>query len=143
MDVLTPEQRRRCMSAIRSKHTKPELAVRFLLRRLGQHYKLHAKNLPGKPDLVIPLTRKAIFVHACFWHMHRCHYGKVVPATNVAFWRKKRRSNVNRDRQKRRALRKQGWKVYTVWECWTRKPAILLERIAAILNADLPETADE
>lgn len=132
-DVLTREQRSRCMAAIRSKHTSPELAVRALLRQLGFHYSLHRKTLPGKPDVVIPRERKVIFVHGCFWHMHRCHYGMVTPATNAAFWREKRRGNVERDRQRLRELRKTGWSVLVVWECWTRTPRKLASRLASFL----------
>jgi DNA mismatch endonuclease (patch repair protein) len=133
-DVLTPEQRSRCMAAIRSKHTKPELAVRALVRQLGYRYSLHRKNLPGKPDIVISRGRKAILVHGCFWHMHTCRYGKVVPATNAEFWRGKRLGNVQRDRKKLRELRGAGWQVLTVWECWTKKPEVLLKRITAFLE---------
>jgi DNA mismatch endonuclease, patch repair protein len=133
-DVLTREQRSRCMAAIRSKHTKPELAVRALLRQLGYRYDLHRKTLPGKPDIVIPRQRKAILVHGCFWHMHRCRYGKVVPATNAKFWQEKRLGNARRDRQKLRELRRAGWQVLTVWECWTKKPDALLKRIADFLQ---------
>src|SRR5258708_3590076 len=121
-DVLTPEQRSRCMAAIKRKHTKPELKVRALVRQLGLLYKLHRKSLSGKPDLVLPKSKTVIFVHGCFWHMHRCRYGKVVPATNAEFWQKKRLRNVARDKRNRNELRKQGWKVVIVWECWTRKP---------------------
>lgn len=134
-DVLTREQRSRCMAAIRSKHTKPELAVRAALRHLGCKYTLHRKTLPGRPDIVISRERKAIFVHGCFWHMHRCRYGKVTPAANAAFWRKKRRSNVQRDRQKLKELRRAGWKVLTIWECWTRTPTKLATRIADFLQS--------
>ena len=133
-DVLTPQQRSRCMAAIRSKHTKPELAVRELLRRLRVRYSLHRKTLPGKPDVIIPKARKAILVHGCFWHMHRCRYGKVVPATNAAFWQKKRRGNVARDRQKLLELRRAGWGVLVVWECWTRTPERLASRVASFLR---------
>ncbi len=129
-DVLTRQQRSRCMAAIRSKHTKPEVAVRALLRGLGVRYSLHRKTLPGKPDIVIPKARKAILVHGCFWHMHRCRYGRVVPATNAAFWRKKRLGNVKRDREAIGRLRKAGWDVLVLWECWTRTPEKVIGRLA-------------
>jgi len=134
MDVLTPAQRSRCMSAIRSKHTKPEVLVRMLLRSMGYRYRLHVSRLPGRPDMVVPSQRLAIFVHGCFWHSHRCRYGMVHPATNVEFWRKKRLGNVRRDKRNFRVLRKTGWKVVTVWECWTRKPDALRERLAVLLH---------
>lgn len=133
-DVLTREQRSRCMAAIRSKHTRPELAVRALLRRMGVRYTLHRQKLPAKPDIVIASQHKAILVHGCFWHMHRCRYGKVVPATNAEFWRKKRSGNVERDRNKISQLRRAGWDVFVVWECWTRIPDKMASRLAAFLK---------
>jgi DNA mismatch endonuclease, patch repair protein len=136
VDVLTPEQRSRCMAAIKGKHTKPELLVRALLRQTGLRYQLHRKNLSGKPDLVIPKTKTAVFVHGCFWHMHRCRYGRVVPATNAEFWQNKRQGNVTRDKRNRAELRKQGWKIVTLWECWTRKPEELLNRATKLLNIE-------
>lgn len=122
------------MAAIRSKHTTPELAVRALLRGLDVRYSLHRRTLPGKPDIVIPKARKAILVHGCFRHMHRCRYGRVAPSTHAAFWRKKRLGNVARDRRGVVELRKAGWTVLTIWECWTRTPAKLANRLDAFLK---------
>ena len=85
-DVLTPEQRQRCMSAIKSKDTKPEMVVRRMVHAMGFRYSLHKKQLPGKPDLVFTRLRKIIFVHGCFWHMHNCRYGKVKPKTKAVTW---------------------------------------------------------
>lgn len=133
-DVLTRQQRSQCMAAIRSKHTKPEVTVRALLRGLGVRYSLHRKTLPGKPDIVIPKAQKAILVHGCFWHMHRCRYGRVVPATNTLFWQKKRRGNVVRDHRKLLELRRAGWSALVVWECWTRTPERLATRVADFLQ---------
>ena len=98
MDVHTPRQRSRNMAAIKGKDTRPEMVVRRMLHRLGFRYALHKNGLPGKPDLVFPSRRKVIFVHGCYWHIHDCRYGRVVPATRADFWRAKRRSNVERDR---------------------------------------------
>ena len=120
-DVLTPEQRRRCMAAIRGKDTKPEMIVRKLAHAMGYRYRLHRKDLPGKPDLVFPSRKKVIFVHGCFWHMHNCRYGRVTPKTNAEFWQKKREATVMRDRRNRRALRATGWESLVVWECWIRQ----------------------
>jgi DNA mismatch endonuclease, patch repair protein len=120
-DVHTPEQRRRNMASIKSEHTKPEMRVRAIVRHMGFRFSLHASDLPGKPDLVFPKLRKIIFVHGCFWHMHRCRYGKVVPATNTEFWQAKRLSNVKRDRKTLRNLRAAGWDVLVVWECKVKK----------------------
>jgi DNA mismatch endonuclease, patch repair protein len=134
LDVLTQKQRSRCMSAIKSKHTKPERLVRLLLRKMGYHYRLHAANLPGKPDIVLPKRKLAIFVHGCFWHCHCCRYGRVVPATNAVFWQNKRLGNIRRDKRNLRALRKSGWKTVIVWECYTRNPDTLVERFSAKLR---------
>ncbi|MDH4164361.1 MAG: very short patch repair endonuclease [Nitrospirota bacterium] len=127
-DVLTPEQRRKCMSRIKSKDTKPEMVVRKMVRALGYRYRLHRKNLPGKPDLVFSQFRKVIFVHGCFWHRHRCRYGRVIPQTNAAFWEQKRESNRARDLRNRRDLKKLGWNALVVWECWI-KDSIKMKRL--------------
>jgi DNA mismatch endonuclease (patch repair protein) len=138
MDVLTREQRSRCMSAIRGKHTKPELLVRLALRTMGFRYRLHPGGLSGKPDIVFSKQRVAVFVHGCFWHSHRCRYGSVTPATNIEFWRNKRLGTIERDKRNLRILRKGGWKVITVWECWTRKPIQLAERLAVLFGGFTP-----
>jgi len=120
-DVLTPEQRKRKMASIRGRDPRPEKSVRSMLHRIGYRYRLHLADLPGKPDLVFPKLRKIIFVHGCFWHMHGCKYGKVAPATNKAFWRAKRLSNVRRDKKNLAALRRANWQVSVVWECSIKK----------------------
>lgn len=124
-DVLTPQQRSFNMSRIRSRDTRPEMIVRSLVHKMGFRYRLHKKDLPGKPDLVLVRHRKIIDVHGCFFHMHACPYGKVAPETNAEFWRLKRTSNLNRDRRNLKLLRKSGWKVLIVWECQTRDPDTL------------------
>jgi DNA mismatch endonuclease (patch repair protein) len=98
------------------------MLVRSIAHAMGYRYRLHRKDLPGKPDLVFTSRRKIIFVHGCFFHMHDCSYGRVVPRTNAEFWRNKRLSNVERDKRNQAALETQGWKILTVWECMT-KPA--------------------
>ncbi len=134
MDVHTPEQRSRNMAAIRSKNTKPEIIVRKLLSEMGIRYRLHRKDLPGKPDIVMPGRRIAIFVHGCFWHMHRCRYGRVIPATNREFWQEKRKGNVERDVRAQRKLRRDRWHILNVWECWTKKPENLRRRLFGFLS---------
>ena len=119
-DVLTAAQRSYNMSRIRSANTGPELRVRKVLHGIGLRYRLHGKALPGKPDLVFARARAVLFVHGCFWHMHRCKRGKPVPATNSIFWAEKRRSNVERDKRNRKALKADGWRVFEIWECQTR-----------------------
>ena len=134
MDTLTAEQRSRVMSRIRAKDTEPELAVRSLAHRLGFRFRLHRKDLPGKPDLVFPRLRKVIFVHGCFWHSHSCRRGQSTPTTNAKFWSTKRASNAVRDGRNLRALRRAGWRVLVVWECQVRKPQTLERRLATFLT---------
>lgn len=120
IDVLTSEQRKLNMSRIRGKDTRPEMIVRSLIFKMGFRYRLHDVTLPGKPDLVFKRARKIIFVNGCFWHMHDCKYGNVIPKTNAEFWKKKRLGNVARDTLNIAQLESDGWKVLIVWECWTR-----------------------
>jgi DNA mismatch endonuclease, patch repair protein len=119
-DVLTPQQRSFNMSRIKGRNTKPEMAVRSIVHSMGYRYRLHCRELPGKPDLVFPRLRKTIFVHGCFWHMHACRYGRVIPQTNMEFWQHKRLSNVERDKRNMKALKLQGWQTLVVWECWVK-----------------------
>jgi DNA mismatch endonuclease, patch repair protein len=133
-DVLTPEQRSFNMSRIRNRNTRPEMIVRSLAHHMGYRYRLHRSDLPGKPDLVFPSRRKVIFVHGCFWHMHDCPYGKVIPKTNAEFWQSKRVGNVERDKRNIVALNKSGWKVLVVWECWTKSPDNLQKLIDRFLK---------
>jgi DNA mismatch endonuclease (patch repair protein) len=133
-DVLTPEQRRRNMAAIKGKNTKPEMLVRQLVHSLGYRYRLHRKDLPGKPDLVFPSRRKVIEVYGCYWHMHDCPYGRVVPKTNAEFWQNKRLSNVTRDAKNSEELAKQGWRVLIIWECEVKDKEKLQERITHFLD---------
>src|SRR5436305_7134447 len=135
-DVLTPQQRSFNMSRIRNRDTRPEMIVRSIVHRLGFRYRLHKKELPGKPDIVLVRHRKIIDVHGCFFHMHKCRYGSVVPATNAEFWRTKRLSNVARDRRNQRTLKRDRWKVMIVWECETRKPAALQKKLQKFLFAE-------
>jgi DNA mismatch endonuclease (patch repair protein) len=133
-DVLTPAQRSYNMSRIRGANTAPELRVRKVLHAMGIRYRLHGKALPGKPDLVFPRAQAVLFVHGCFWHMHRCKYGKPVPATNQSFWAEKRRSNVERDKRNRAALKAGGWRVFEVWECHVRKGDSLIQKLKPLID---------
>jgi DNA mismatch endonuclease (patch repair protein) len=101
---------------------------------MGYRYSLHKKSLPGKPDLVLVRHRKIIDVHGCFFHMHDCRYGRVVPATNATFWKTKRLSNAERDKRNLKALKRDGWKVMIVWECETRNLPKISKRIERFLN---------
>lgn len=116
MDRLTREQRSRNMSAVRAKNTKPEMYVRSVLHGAGFRYSLHRSDLPGKPDIVFPKHRLAIFVNGCFWHGHNCSKGKR-PKTNSEFWRKKLDGNIDRDAKNYAALEASGWDVIVIWEC--------------------------
>ena len=129
------------MSRIQGRDTAPELRVRRILHAAGLRYRLHGKDLPGKPDLVFKRAKTVVFVHGCFWHMHRCKYGKPAPATNQDFWAQKRRSNVERDRRNRAQLRSDGWRVFEVWECETRDPQKLRERLQEIMEHLIPADA--
>lgn len=115
-DVVSPATRSRMMSGIRGKDTKPELAIRRGLHALGFRYRLHVRNLPGKPDIVLPRWRAVIFVHGCFWHGHDCHLFKW-PRTRTEFWRQKITTNRQNDEKAVAALHAQGWRVLIVWEC--------------------------
>ncbi|HEV2314572.1 MAG TPA: very short patch repair endonuclease [Candidatus Acidoferrales bacterium] len=113
----SPEVRRRTMQAVKSKNTAPELLVRSLTHRMGYRFRLHRKDLPGKPDLVFPGRRKAIFVHGCFWHGHDCARGARVPKVNRDYWLKKINRNRERDQASCARLTALGWKIKVLWEC--------------------------
>ena len=120
VDVFTPEKRSAVMASIRSKNTKPEMIVRKRVFAAGFRYRLHARNLPGKPDLVFARYNVAVFVHGCFWHGHKCLNGKL-PETNRDFWKEKFTRNIKNDRRVAKALEVKGWKVVTIWECQIEK----------------------
>ena len=110
------------------------MLVRRLVHSLGFRFRLHLRDLPGSPDLVLPRHDKVIFVHGCFWHMHHCRYGRVKPATRAEFWDAKRQGNVARDRRQVRKLRQIGWGVLIVWECQTRDPDKLRAKLTRFLE---------
>ena len=134
LDNLTSAQRSACMASIRRIDTRPEMVVRRLVYSLGYRYRLHRRELPGTPDLVLTRYQCVIFVHGCFWHMHRCKRGKSTPRTNAAFWRTKRKKNRIRDRHSIAALRRAGWRVLVVWECETRDRISLAECLNAFIK---------
>ncbi|WP_419784279.1 very short patch repair endonuclease [Maridesulfovibrio sp.] len=117
MDKLSLEKRSWNMSRIRSKNTKPELIVRSLLHNMGFRFRLHRKDLPGKPDIVLPKYKTVIFVHGCFWHQHAgCKDGRI-PKSNAEYWVEKFRRNHKRDKEVKELLQIQGWHVITIWAC--------------------------
>ena len=130
---MTAEQRYVAMSSIRSKGTKPEQAVRRILRLLKEHHRSHIAALPGSPDFVLQERHVAIFVHGCFWHQHAgCRLARM-PRSRPDYWPQKLRNNQLRDQRARRALRRLGWRVITVWECQTPDPQRLSDRLKALL----------
>lgn len=133
MDSLTPAQRSERMSRVRSKDTKPELAVRRLVHAMGYRYRLHGQ-LPGRPDMVFASRRKVIFVHGCFWHRHRGCKNCRMPKSRLAFWRAKLEGNRQRDLVKMKELRKLGWKPLVVWECELKAVDRLSNRIRGFLE---------
>ena len=134
-DQFSPAERSRVMRAVRSGDTTPELVMRRIVHALGYRYRLHARDLPGRPDLVLPRLGKAIFVHGCFWHRHACDAGRSTPASRVEYWQAKFARNVERDRSNLRKLRRLGWSVLVVWECQTRaaRREVFQRRIARFL----------
>jgi len=121
MDVVDVATRSRMMKGIRSKNTLPEMIVRKYLHAHGFRYRLHTRNLPGSPDLVLPMYRAAIFVHGCFWHRHAGCKFATTPANNAERWKSKFDGNVERDARKENMLRAAGWRVIVVWECELRR----------------------
>ncbi len=123
------------MRAIKSKNTKPELVVRRLAYSLGYRYRLHRKDLPGRPDLAFASRRKVIFVHGCFWHGHGCKRGARAPKANADYWRQKIARNQERDSQHQRELIAMGWDVLIIWECELKDGVSLQARISSFLAA--------
>lgn len=122
MDKLTPEKRSWNMSRIRSRNTSPELAVRSALHKAGYRFRIHRKDLPGSPDIILPKYQTVIFVHGCYWHRHQNCKAAATPKTNIEFWTEKFRENVDRDKRNRTALENLNWKVLVVWECEISDP---------------------
>ncbi|TXH13736.1 MAG: DNA mismatch endonuclease Vsr [Gammaproteobacteria bacterium] len=131
-DRLSPEARSRLMKRVKQKNTAPEKLVRSLLHRLGYRFRIHRKDLPGTPDIVLPSRRVAIFVHGCFWHGHDCRRGRA-PASNLEYWGPKIASNRDRDSRKAAALVSAGWRVVVVWECELDDEPALISRVSSLL----------
>ncbi|MBO1904023.1 DNA mismatch endonuclease Vsr [Microvirga sp. 3-52] len=130
------------MAKICGKNTKPELWVRRMLHRLGYRYRIHARGLPGRPDIVFPARQKVIFVHGCFWHRHmNCRYS-YHPKSRIEFWTEKFAKNIQRDREAAAKLKDAGWEVLVVWECDIReRPAAVERQLTAFLGS--PRRATE
>ncbi len=139
MDTLTPEQRSERMGRVRNKDTSPEWKVRRLLHRMGYRYRLHARDLPGRPDIVFRKRRKVIFVHGCFWHQHpdpSCSLARR-PKSRQEFWSAKFEANVARDARNTTALTEDDWQVFVVWECQLRDLAGLEARLRGFLSDEI------
>ena len=138
-DILTPTQRHRCMSRIRSKATKPELLVRRWLWAHGYRYRLNVRSVPGKPDIVMRKYRTAIFVNGCFWHGHEGCAMFVMPKSNTDFWKNKIENNRKRDQRNYSILIENGWQVLVVWQCQLSKDSLenTMQSVAIALNENL------
>jgi DNA mismatch endonuclease (patch repair protein) len=142
MDRISKEHRSWNMAQISGKDTTPELTVRSLLHRLGYRFRLHRKDLPGQPDIVLPRHQTVIFVHGCYWHRHKgCRFA-YTPKTRTDFWQRKFEENVARDIRTRKRLRKLGWRIIIVWECETRDLEALAERLLIQLKKEDPQHED-
>ncbi len=134
MDTVSKEVRSRNMSAIRSKNTNPETVVRSLLFALGYRYRLHKKDLPGKPDIILKKHNTVIFVHGCFWHQHKECKRANIPKSNKKYWIPKLERNVERDKINKRELNRLGWNVITIWECETKDSGKITAELKKKLN---------
>lgn len=134
MDTVSKEVRSRNMSAIRSKNTKPEAVVRSLLFELGYRFRLHRRDLPGKPDIVLSKYKTVIFVHGCFWHQHKKCKRASIPKSNKKYWVSKLERNVERYKINKRELNRLGWNVVTIWECEIKDLEKIITRLKEKLN---------
>lgn len=126
--------RRRTMQAVKSENTAPEMTVRRLVHRMGYRFRLHRKDLPGKPDLVFPRLHKVVFVHGCFWHGHECDRGARVPVHNRDYWTRKVARNKERDKAVLALLKSHGWDSLVIWECDLKKDQALRGRVKRFLR---------
>jgi DNA mismatch endonuclease, patch repair protein len=133
-DIVDQETRSRMMSSIGGKNTKPELLLRSYLHSKGMRFRLHRKDLPGKPDIVLPRYRSAIFVNGCYWHRHQgCHYAST-PSTNSDFWEEKFRQTLHRDQRQQSELTSSGWRVLVVWECGLKHSSYRLDQVCDLVR---------
>ena len=135
-DIVDSKRRSELMAGIRGRDTAPELAVRRIAHRMGLRFRLHRKDLPGRPDLVFPRHRLVVFVHGCFWHRHKgCRYAST-PKSRIAFWTEKFAANVARDVRQEAALRAVGWRVLVIWECETRHEEAVERRLGSLTKRE-------
>lgn len=143
MDVFSKGKRSRIMSRISGKNTKPEKRVRSLLHSMGYRFRIHRKDLPGKPDIVLPKHKKVIFVHGCFWHGHHDCPRSKRPGTNVEFWNKKIDGNIERDKKNIHSLEKSGWKTLTLWTCEIKQEDLLKRKLISFMESNEPDQGTE
>lgn len=143
LEGTVPEQRSRNMAAIRGRNTGPELQVRRILHRMGFRFRLHRRDLPGTPDIVLPRYRTVILVHGCFWHRHPGCRFSTTPRTRREFWQEKFRQNMERDRRQITEIEAMGWTVIVVWECELRDPGALEQRLECQLRPIDPAASTE
>ena len=136
VDVFTREKRSWIMSRVKGRDTRPEILVRSFVHRMGYRFRIHRRELPGNPDIVLARHRKVIFVHGCFWHGHKGCSRSRRPTTNENFWNSKLNGNIKRDRLNCRELRRMGWKVLVVWECETKASELLLGKLERFLYGE-------
>lgn len=134
-DTVSKKVRSKIMASVRQKGTGPELIVRSLLHRMGFRFRLHRKDLPGTPDIVLPKYRAALFVHGCFWHQHMGCPKSRRPASNTEYWNRKLDENIERDRLKSDELKHSGWRVLVVWQCETKNLKDLEAKLDLFLKA--------
>ncbi len=134
-DTVSKSVRSRIMAAVKANDTAPEMIVRRMVHAMGNRYRLHVRDLPGTPDMVFPRLRKVIFIHGCFWHLHKCPRSRI-PASNRCYWIAKLQRNSQRDKLVRRTLRRDGWRALVVWECQTAPNRLnrLRNRLARFLE---------
>lgn len=142
MDRLTRSRRSWLMSRVASKNTSPELRVRKAAHAAGLRFRVHRKDLPGTPDLVFPRWQIVLFVHGCFWHRHEGCSKSTMPKTRAEYWSSKFAHNVQRDRRIATELRNLGWNVHVIWECETKSPTLLVQRIWDIFDL-FPKVSDQ
>ena len=134
-DIVDSNRRSELMARIRGQDTVPELTVRRIAHRMGLRFRLHRRDLPGRPDLVLPKHRLAVFVHGCFWHRHKgCRYAST-PKSRIVFWTEKFASNVDRDARQEAALRMLGWRVLVLWECEVKDEVAVERRLAVLVGS--------
>jgi DNA mismatch endonuclease (patch repair protein) len=135
MDVFEPDKRSEIMRRVKSTDTKPEIVVRKMIHAMGFRFRLHRKDFPGTPDIVLPRHKKVILVHGCFWHGHDCPAGRKTPKSNIKYWNQKLQRNSLRDVENLAKLKALGWDVLILWECDIRRPEKVWRQLERFLGA--------